>query len=180
MLAYRLRRWTNIKPILGQRYVIPASTWRWPNVVLLLARRLRRRSNIRTTLSQCLVLAGWLSMMMTTRAVAFPVDVRSQQSLYRQHERFQRKSTQVHREHTDCGVHRCEGCQHTGQAGRREFPVVIMVSGSSSARSLRWFRGHRGRGSRKVHEQSRGPRLASHVTHAFIVEFYIGAIYIFS
>ena len=36
----------------------PANTKHWPNVVLMLARRLRRRPNIKTTLGQCFVLAG--------------------------------------------------------------------------------------------------------------------------
>ena len=38
--------------------VIPANTRHWPNVVLILARRLGRRPSIKTTLGQCLVLAG--------------------------------------------------------------------------------------------------------------------------
>ena len=44
-----------ISPFLGY---YPAKTRHWDNVVLMLARRLRRLSNIKTTLSQCLVLAG--------------------------------------------------------------------------------------------------------------------------
>ena len=38
----------------------PANTRRWPNVVLMLGRRRRRRANIKTTLGQCLVIAGTL------------------------------------------------------------------------------------------------------------------------
>ena len=37
----------------------PAHAGHWSNVVLMLARRLRRRPNIKTTLGQCLVSAAW-------------------------------------------------------------------------------------------------------------------------
>ena len=40
---------------------IPANTRHRPNVALMLARRLRRRSTIKATLGQCLVFAGMLS-----------------------------------------------------------------------------------------------------------------------
>ena len=41
----------------------PANTKHFPNIVLMLARRLRRRPNIKTTLVKCLVLAGyWYSV----------------------------------------------------------------------------------------------------------------------
>ena len=36
----------------------PANTMHFPNVVMMLARRLRRRSNIKTTLGKCLVFDG--------------------------------------------------------------------------------------------------------------------------
>ena len=41
----------------------PVNTRHWPNVVLMLTRRLRRRPNIKTTLGQCLVLAGYDPMV---------------------------------------------------------------------------------------------------------------------
>ena len=37
---------------------IPANTIHWPNVALLLARRLRRRPGINPTLGQCIGFAG--------------------------------------------------------------------------------------------------------------------------
>ena len=36
----------------------PANTRRWANIVLMLGQRLRRRSNIRTILAQCVAFAG--------------------------------------------------------------------------------------------------------------------------
>ena len=41
-------------------HLFPTTTRHWPDVVLMLARRLRRRPNIKTTLGQRLVFAGWL------------------------------------------------------------------------------------------------------------------------
>ena len=46
----------------------PANTRNWPSAVLMLARRLRRRPNIKTTLRQCLVLAGGLSPVLLCKA----------------------------------------------------------------------------------------------------------------
>ena len=37
----------------------PANTRHWPNVVLMLGRRRRRRASIKTTLGQCIVFAGY-------------------------------------------------------------------------------------------------------------------------
>ena len=48
MLAHRLRRCPSIEPALSQRLVF-ADT-RWNNDVLMLAQRLRRQPNIKTSL----------------------------------------------------------------------------------------------------------------------------------
>ena len=64
MFIPRLRRWVNkqhqyyVCVFAGMRYLPRKPKRHWPNVVLMLTRRLRRRANIKTTLVQCIVFAG--------------------------------------------------------------------------------------------------------------------------
>ena len=54
------QRYPNIGSQAGVCFVSASNTRHWPNVVLKLAHRLRRRPSIKTALDQCLVFAGSL------------------------------------------------------------------------------------------------------------------------
>ena len=55
--------------IIRRMSVYPANSRHWPNVVVMLGRRRRRRSKIKTTMGQCLVFAGYIYIHCTSTGV---------------------------------------------------------------------------------------------------------------